>query len=95
MAKFRGHIKIHIIRHGTLNLFAALNVATRAIKTKTTKYKKREDFIEYMEEVVKEYEEDHEIHVILDNYSTHKKTRNGWLNIAMCIFTLHLHWQVG
>ena len=67
-------------RNGTLNLFAALNVATGNIKTKSTKYKKREDFIKYMDEVVKEYEKDQEIHVILDNYSTHKRNEK-WLAI--------------
>gem|GEM_PF-5016821 len=29
--------------------------------------------LSYMDEVVKEYQEEQEIHVILDNYSTHKK----------------------
>jgi hypothetical protein len=31
-------------RHGTLNLFAALEVGTGQVKTKFTEYKKREDF---------------------------------------------------
>jgi transposase len=66
-------------RNGTLNLFAALNVATGNIKTKSTPHKTREDFIEYMSEVVKEYQKDQEIHVILDNYSTHKKNEE-WLS---------------
>jgi len=66
-------------RNGTLNLFAALEVATGKITTKSTKYKTREDFIEYMDEVVGEYQEDQEIHVILDNYSTYKKNE-VWLS---------------
>jgi transposase len=66
-------------RNGTLNLFAALEVATGNIKTKSTQHKTREDFIEYMDEVVKEYQKDQEIHVILDNYSTHKKNEE-WLS---------------
>ena len=66
-------------RNGTLNLFAALNVATGNIKTKSTKHKTRDDFIEYMDEVVREYKDDQEIHVILDNYSTHKKNEE-WLS---------------
>lgn len=65
-------------RNGTLNLFAALNVATGHIKAKTTQYKTREDFIEYLNEVVAEYSKDQDIHVILDNYSTHKKNQT-WL----------------
>jgi transposase len=65
-------------RNGTLNLFAALNIAIGNAKAKTTKYKTREDFIEYMKEVVAEYTKDQEIHVILDNYATHKKNQT-WL----------------
>ena len=65
-------------RHGTLNLFAALEVATGAIHGKTTRQKKRVDLLAFMDEVVAELPADREIHVILDNYSSHKK--NGeWL----------------
>lgn len=65
-------------RHGTLNLFAALDVATGEIKGKTTQYKKRPDFLEFMDEVVKSCLADREIHVILDNYCIHKKN-DDWL----------------
>lgn len=65
-------------RHGTLNLFAALNVATGEISGKTTQYKKRPDFLEFMEDVVKGYPVDREIHVILDNYCIHKNNE-AWL----------------
>lgn len=65
-------------RNGTLNLFAALNVATGAIKSKTTKTKKRPDFLSFMDDVVKELQPDQEIHVILDNYCTHKGN-DTWL----------------
>jgi len=65
-------------RHGTLNLFAALQVATGAIHTQTTKRKRRVEFIEFMDHVVADVPADKEIHVILDNYGIHKK--NGvWL----------------
>jgi transposase len=65
-------------RNGTLNLFAALNVATGEVVKKTTKTKTRIDFQAFMDEVVKDAAADQEIHVILDNYATHKK--NGdWL----------------
>jgi transposase len=65
-------------RHGILNLFAALEVSTGQIKGKVTETKKREDFLEYMDEIVAEYSADQEIHVILDNYCTHKKNEE-WL----------------
>jgi transposase len=65
-------------RHGTINLFAALNVATGVVQSKTTTTKKRPDFQSFMDEVVAELADDKEIHVILDNYSTHKKNHD-WL----------------
>ncbi|NOT69528.1 MAG: IS630 family transposase [Methylophilaceae bacterium] len=65
-------------RHGTLNFFAALNVATGAIQSKTTATKKRPDFQEFLDEVVAEVSVDREVHVILDNYCTHKKN-DEWL----------------
>ena len=65
-------------RHGTLSLFAALEVATGQVKTKITEYKKRADFQNFLEGVIAEQPADAEIHVILDNYSTHKKN-DDWL----------------
>ena len=64
-------------RHGTLNLFAALEVATGEVITSVTQTKTRQDFIQFMSEVVAEYP-NQEIHVILDNYCTHKKNEE-WL----------------
>src|ERR1700738_3687144 len=65
-------------RHGTLNLFAALEVGTGQVHTKFTDYKKREDFLKFMEEVLAGQPQDREIHVILDNYCTHKRN-DDWL----------------
>lgn len=65
-------------RNGTVNLFAALDVATGIVNAKTTQTKTREDFIAYMDELVDEYGKDTELHIILDNYSTHKKN-DKWL----------------
>jgi transposase len=65
-------------RHGTVNLFAALEVATGVIRGKTTQTKKRADFQAFMEEVVAEQPADRQIHVILDNLNTHKKNED-WL----------------
>lgn len=65
-------------RNGTINLFAALNVATGVVQSKTTATKKRPDFQAFMDEVVADITEDQQVHVILDNYSTHKKNHD-WL----------------
>lgn len=65
-------------RHGTINLFAALEIATGVIRGKTTQTKKRADFQSFMDEVVADLPADREIHVILDNLNTHKKNED-WL----------------
>jgi transposase len=65
-------------RHGTLNLFAALEVATGQVKTAITQLKRREEFLQFMDPVVTEAPADQELHVILDNYCTHKKCE-AWL----------------
>ena len=65
-------------RHGTLNLFAALEVGTGQVRTKFTEYKKREDFRGFLDGVLADQPQHKEIHVILDNYSPHKHN-DDWL----------------
>ena len=65
-------------RHGTLNLFAALEVDTGQVHTKFTETKKREDFRGFLDDVLRDQPQDREIHVILDNYSPHKRN-DDWL----------------
>lgn len=72
-------------RNGTLNLFAALNVMTGIMKSKITKRKRRPDFLEFMNDLLQELpdrnakdQEVKEIHVIVDNYCTHKRC-DEWL----------------
>ena len=65
-------------RHGTLNLFAALEVATGAIHTQITKRKRRIEFLEFMDKIMAEVPDDKEIHVIMDNYCIHKRNE-AWL----------------
>ena len=65
-------------RNGTLNLFAALEIANGHVHAQTTEQKKREDFRRFLDAVIAELPVDKEIHVILDNYSTHKRNED-WL----------------
>lgn len=65
-------------RNGTLNLFAALEVASGVVHAETTDTKKREDFQRFMDQLLAELPQDKDIHVILDNYCTHKKNEQ-WL----------------
>jgi len=72
-------------RNGILNLFAALDVATGNIKTETTKRKTRVDFQSFLNNVVEDIPENKEIHIILDNYCTHKKNEE-WLEAHPNVF---------
>jgi hypothetical protein len=45
-------------RHGTLNLFAALEVDTGQVHTKFTEYKKREDFRGFLNSVLADQPQD-------------------------------------
>jgi transposase len=65
-------------RNGTLNLFAALEIATGQVHAQTTEQKKREDFRRFLDSIITELPADKEIHVILDNYCTHKRN-DDWL----------------
>jgi transposase len=65
-------------RCGNSTLFTALEVATGQIKAQHTKRRRRVEFLEFMNAVVADYP-DQEIHVILDNLSTHKPKRDQWL----------------
>jgi len=67
-------------RNGTQNLFAALEVATGVIRGKTTKAKKRVDFLSFMDDLLHELPPSKDIHyhVILDNYCIHKRC-DEWL----------------
>lgn len=67
-------------RNGTLNLFAALEVATGQIHGKTTEpaKKTKKGFIEFMDELLLELPNSGEYHVIMDNHSIHKR-HDLWL----------------
>jgi transposase len=65
-------------RNGTLNLFAALDIVSGYVHAQTSERKKREDFRRFLDAVIGELAIDKEIHVILDNYCTHKRNAD-WL----------------
>ena len=58
-------------RNGTTTLFAALNVATGEVVGKCKKAHKHQDFLHFLKIIEEAYPEG-EIHLILDNYATHK-----------------------
>jgi len=66
-------------RHGTTTLFAALEIATGLAKAGHFNRRRRREFLIFMNEVVASYP-NQEIHVILDNLSTHKPKTDRWLS---------------
>ena len=62
------------VRNGTTSLFAALNVATGAVIGKCYKRHRQQEFLKFLNEVDAQIEKEPgvEIHIILDNYGTHK-----------------------
>lgn len=60
------------IRHGTLDLFAALNVATGEVIAKTTKQHRAKEFVGFLQALDRVVDDGLEVHLILDNLSAHK-----------------------
>lgn len=83
-------------RHGTTTLFAALNVATGLVKAGHYRRRRRREFLDFMNELVRELGPDQQVHVILDNLSTHKPKRDRWLarhrNVQFHYTPTHASW---
>lgn len=59
-------------RHGTTTLFAALEVASGQVIHDCMPHHRHQEFLKFMKRVEAQVEPELEIHVILDNYATHK-----------------------
>ncbi len=67
-------------RHGTTTLFAALNVATGEVPGKTYRKHRHQEVLRFLREVERQAPKDQEIHIVLDNYATHKHEKVlGWI----------------
>jgi transposase len=82
-------------RHGTTTLFAALDLASGKVVGRHYKRRRRLEFLDFMNKVVADYP-DKEIHVVLDNLSTHKPKRDMWLkrhkNVHFHFTPTHASW---
>lgn len=59
-------------RHGTSTLFAALDMATGRVIGESFKRHRHQEFLKFLKKVERATPKDQEIHIILDNYATHK-----------------------
>lgn len=64
-------------RHGTTTLFAALNVLSGQVQAAHYKRRRRVEFLDFMDQVVAAHP-GKELHVIVDNLSTHLVDKEPW-----------------
>jgi transposase len=62
------------LRHGTLDLFAALNVANGKVIAQCKRKHRSADFLGFLREIDQQVESHLEVHVVLDNLSAHKSS---------------------
>jgi transposase len=62
-------------RHGTTTLFAALNVATGEVLRRCEKRHRQQEYLRFLNEIDASVPKDLDVHLVVDNYSTHKTPR--------------------
>ena len=74
-------------RHGTTCLFAALEVATGEVIGRTYKRHRHQEVLKFLRQLEKAVPKDQQIHIILDNYATHKHPKViDWIQRQKRIF---------
>jgi transposase len=67
------------VRHGTTTLFAALEVATGKVEQACLPRHRHQEFLAFLKQVAKAYPR-RKLHLVVDNYATHKHpTVQAWL----------------
>jgi transposase len=83
-------------RHGTTTLFAALETATGQVIAGHYQRRRRVEFLDFMNRIVS-VQSGREIHIIMDNLSTHKPKRDMWLtrhkNVHFHYIPTHASWM--
>jgi putative transposase len=68
------------IRHGTTTLFAALNIATGEVLTACKRRHRHQEYLDFLKHVDTNVPAELEIHLVVDNYATHKHPKvKRWL----------------
>ena len=68
------------IRHGTTTLFAALDAATGRVIAQCKKRHRHQDFLAFLRLIDREVPPDLDLHLVVDNYATHKHPRvRAWI----------------
>ena len=68
------------VRHGTTTLFAALEIATGTVTGLCKQRHRHQEFLVFLKHVARAYP-DQELHLVMDNYATHKRVEvRDWLS---------------
>lgn len=84
------------VRHGTTTLFAALNVLDGSVIGHCQPRHRHQEFLRFLERVEASTKRRLEIHLVLDNYGTHKHptVRKWWVRRSSALPSpLHAHWR--
>ena len=74
-------------RYGTTTLSAALNMATGEVIGKTCRKHRHQEVLRFLREVDKTVPKEQEIHIVLDNYATHKHEKVlAWIERKKRVF---------
>jgi transposase len=69
------------IRHGTVTLFAALNQLSGRLITRTEAHHTHVEWLRFLKQIDRETPRDFDLHLIADNYATHKHPKvRAWLD---------------
>lgn len=78
-----GHIKTRThdyTRHGTLTLFAALNYLEGKLISRIAQKHRHQEWLAFLRKIDRETPKDFDIHIVADNYATHKHPAvKAWL----------------
>ena len=75
-------------RHGTTTLFAALDISTGRVLTRCKRRHRHQEYLEFLKHIETNVPESLDIHLVVDNYATHKHPKiKRWL-------ALHPRYQV-
>ena len=68
------------VRHGTLTLFAALDIVQGGVLAQCKAKHRHQEFLSFLKHIDKNVPPDQELHVILDNYASHSHPKvKAWL----------------
>jgi len=68
------------VRHGTTTLFAALNVADGQVIGECQPRHRHQEWLKFLQKIERQTPPARELHLILDNYATHKHPKvKAWL----------------